>query len=735
MTVALPDLVGKVRIDDSAIDGTLRSTQSKFQSFGAGLSKVGLGLTAGLTLPLVGFGAMAVKEAGEARQALAQTEAVIKSTGGAANVTVPQIAALSDRLGKMAGVEGEVVQAGANMLLTFTNVRNEAGKGNDVFNQATETLADMSAALGTDMSTSAIQLGKALNDPIKGITALQRVGVTFTEQQKAQIKTLVESGDVMGAQKIILAELNREFGGSAKAAGDSLPPMERLKLTMADLGESVGTILIPFLDKAAKFIGALADKFTGLSPAAQKMVVVVGGIAAAIGPGLFIVGKLLTVLPALGTAFTVMTGPVGLIVAGVAALAAGLIYAYNHSETFRNIVQGVFAAVAAAFEKAKAIWQAFVSAFQGWDPQAGGVLGFFSQLGNIAGQAFGAVQVSLTNLKAWWDSIWPQFSEAIGHVWAVIEGIFSAAFTTISTAWKLWGDDLLTVLKGAWAAISAAVEGAIKVVQGVVQTVLAIINGDWGKAWEGIKKILEGAWQAMKGIVEGALGVIKGVIGAAWDAVRNLTSTAWEGIKATLQGVWTAIKGIVDSALGAIKGAVGGAWEAVKSTTSSAWTAISSTTAGAWREIQSAIMGPVNAIRSGVSSVVNAVIGFFNDLWRNVQRIVGNIKKAIESLPFVPGSPIPMVVWANQAAKGVNAALGGIEVPNVDSLLASTYKKASLTVGAPQLATAGSGGSTTNIYNPTFNLRTIWDSNDPMSKRGVMSEIRDAIRGLDGEAR
>ena len=75
----------------------------------------------------------------------------------------------------------------------------------------------MSPVLGTDASGSAIQLGKALNDPIKGITALTRVGVTFTEQQKDQITTLVESGKTIDAQKIILGELQKEFGGSAEA--------------------------------------------------------------------------------------------------------------------------------------------------------------------------------------------------------------------------------------------------------------------------------------------------------------------------------------------------------------------------------------------------------------------------------------------------------------------------------------------------------------------------------------
>src|SRR5438128_3349008 len=219
----------------------------------------------------------------------AQTGAVIKSTGGAAGVTAEQVGALSTAISKKTAVDDEAVQSGANMLLTFTNVRNEAGKGNDVFNQATQTLTDMSAALGTDMSQSAVGLGKALNDPIKGITALQRVGVTFTEQQKDQIKTMVEHGRTADAQKLILHELNKEFGGSAEAQATST---DRLKVTLGNLQETIGGALAPTLAKASDYVsdftdgmmegtgtgGAFVDTMKGLW-GGLKEVVAVGGDA------------------------------------------------------------------------------------------------------------------------------------------------------------------------------------------------------------------------------------------------------------------------------------------------------------------------------------------------------------------------------------------------------------------------------------------------------------------------
>jgi hypothetical protein len=189
--------------------------------------------------------------AAESAKIGALTQAAITSTGGAARISADQVSDLATAISNKTGVDDEAIQSGANLLLTFTNVRNEAGKGNDIFNQTTSIMTDMAAVLGTDASGSAIQLGKALNDPIKGVTALQKVGVSFTDSQKDQIKTLVATGDTLGAQKVILAELSKEFGGAAEAAST---PIDKLKVNLGNLQEQVGGYLIPVFNNASTFI-------------------------------------------------------------------------------------------------------------------------------------------------------------------------------------------------------------------------------------------------------------------------------------------------------------------------------------------------------------------------------------------------------------------------------------------------------------------------------------------------
>jgi hypothetical protein len=209
----------------------------------------------------------------------------LKSTSHAAKVSAKDVESLATAISNKTGIDDEAIQSGENLLLTFTNIRNEVGKGNDIFSQATMTITDMSVALGQDMKTSAIQVGKALNDPIKGMSALRRVGVSFTEDQEKQVKALVKSGKTMEAQKIILAELNKEFGGSAVAAatwGD------KAKVAADNIKEAFGKKMLPALEKVSKWfteegadsIAAFTDSFDAqkMEDAADSVILIAEGV-------------------------------------------------------------------------------------------------------------------------------------------------------------------------------------------------------------------------------------------------------------------------------------------------------------------------------------------------------------------------------------------------------------------------------------------------------------------------
>lgn len=287
------NLVISIIADASKAQKELKETSSEVDALGKSTTGMGKMMAAGAVAgaaAIVALGVSAFEAAAESAKIARETERVIRTTGAAAWTSASQVSELAGAISDKTGADDEAIQSGANLILTFTRVRNEVGKGNDVFDQATELALDMSTALGTDMSSASIQLGKALNDPIKGLTALSKAGVSFTEQQKEQIKAFTESGDVLSAQKIILAEVGKEFGGAAEAAGT---PLDKLKVKLGNLQEEIGAKLIPAVDTAARFLGDnlgpafdAATGFVSEHQAALQSLATVGlaGVALAIAP-------------------------------------------------------------------------------------------------------------------------------------------------------------------------------------------------------------------------------------------------------------------------------------------------------------------------------------------------------------------------------------------------------------------------------------------------------------------
>ena len=228
-----------------------------FGKKGGKLAAVGMGIlaggAAGATLA-IGQGLSAalrtgISEFSQQAKASAQTAAALKSTGNAAGTTTKHIEAFAGALQKQTGLQDDAIQGAQNLLLTFTKISN-AGP-DKIFDRATRATADLSVALGKDMNGSAMMLGKALNDPIKGISALGRAGVQFTATQKDTIKALVASGDVAGAQKMILKELETQVGGSAKAFGETMPgQIEKAKRAFENLSEGVVAAVAPVVAAA-----------------------------------------------------------------------------------------------------------------------------------------------------------------------------------------------------------------------------------------------------------------------------------------------------------------------------------------------------------------------------------------------------------------------------------------------------------------------------------------------------
>lgn len=260
----------KVDIKIQAYDKASRAFRSagkgaaRFGKTMRGVGKRVMSMQGLLGVGLAMLGKKAITAFNTQEEAVAKLGQVLKATGQAAGYNKQQMLDMASALQKVTTYGDEVIINAQAILATFKNI------GGDVFPDAIESILDMSHTLGTDLKSSAISLGKALNDPILGISALSRVGITFTEQQKRQIRVLAESGRVMEAQKIILAELKSEFGGVARAAAKTFGGQyQQLLNSLGDSFEILGAKMAGAFNEAGKkqrsFMQGLTESLDALN--------------------------------------------------------------------------------------------------------------------------------------------------------------------------------------------------------------------------------------------------------------------------------------------------------------------------------------------------------------------------------------------------------------------------------------------------------------------------------------
>ena len=322
----LGDLVVTIGASTKSFDKALGDSMRKLKNFGRNTKRLGKDLSMGVTAPLAIMGATSVQAFRVQAKAIAQVESGLQSTGNQVGYTSKQLQAMASSLqGKTLFGDEDILQNATAQLLTFTNISG------DQFARTQQAALDLATRLDGDLKGASIQLGKALNDPVANLSALSRSGIQFSEEQKAVIKSMAESGRLADAQTLILDELNKQYGGSAEAAAKADGGITQLTNAFGDLQEQFGAILVDVLRPVIDWASDMVAKFQGLSKETQRYIVIGAGIAAAIGPLLFL-------LPQIGAAFTLMMGPIGLTIGALALLVTAIyVFADEVSGPIANV--------------------------------------------------------------------------------------------------------------------------------------------------------------------------------------------------------------------------------------------------------------------------------------------------------------------------------------------------------------------------------------------------------------
>ncbi len=584
------DITGHLKLDASDFQKKLGEAEKSGSSFGSRLKSIMGGLA---TFDLAVGGVERIKGAFDSlidaakqqQEITAQTEAVLRSTGGAAGVTAEQVDQLATSLSRTTTFSDDTVQSTENLLLTFTNI------GKNIFPDATRATLDMSQALGEDTKSAAIQLGKALNDPVKGVTALQRVGVSFTESQKDLIKSLVESGHQEEAQKLILGELQKEFGGSAEAAGHTLAGQLAILGNQFDqVKEKIGTgLLVALTSLGALVLPKVIDGFDAFADVVGRTAELIskgdwGGIVDEIRDGITR-GKNLAGDLASWLAGEVKRIPWGTVWSGVQAAGGGIL----------NLLTGGvhLAAQIGSWLVGQVQSIPWGSIWSGVQAAPGAILNLLTAGANLAADLGSWIAQQVQAIP--WGSIWSGVQSAGS---AIVDGLKAGANLAIQLGQWI-GDEVGQIdWSGVWSHIKGAGEALGSALKGAnlgshLQDAMSGAQGGLSAAQSGLASLgpqIDSALGDKSTVIDRIAsaaatlgGVLQSQLKPAWDAlVQGFSSGSplmeslarlWsqlqasatqlqpvlEGVAKVLGGVLVVALGVLESTIAAVVGAFSGA--------------------------------------------------------------------------------------------------------------------------------------------------------------------------------
>lgn len=690
-----------------------------------GLAVAATGIFAGIQVTR--FLAGTISDFQESAKVGRLTAAVIKSTGGAAHVSAQQVGDLANALAEKTGIDDEVIQSGENVLATFTNIRNETGKGNDIFNQATTAAVNLSAALGQDMQSSVIQLGKALNDPIKGVTALQRVGVSFTQQQKDQIKTLVASGKTLEAQKLILGEIQKEFGGAAEAAAD---PIAKLQVILGNARETIGGAIFPLVDKIAPVIGgavsAVAPVVAGVL---SKIIPVVQKIGVSLLPVLLKLASVAVPLfvslgQTIGKVFDRLAPTIGQIATGLGTTLSKVFaelgpvlpkLADSFSQVGSSVVSDLLPAVPVLGEVAVTLARLVASvppdvlarivealiAFAAVKKATGPLSQFLDVTGKVITpvtslkKAFGGSEFGGSVQK-----FGAAFKSAAGNVKSVASALGSGVKSTVSfgkaalsTALSVGRQTAAFIAQKAASIAAAVASKAMTAAQwllnaalsanpiGLVIAGIALLVGGFILAYNKI-----GWFRDAVDAVWGALQTVAGFLIDHWPLALAAMTGGMSLVVAFVIDHWNTIVSVVQTAIGIVWNVIQTVVGAIVTFWQAEWNAITAVVSFVWGIITSAVSGGLALVRGVFDAFTGAFRGAWDSFW-------GGLSGAVEAIAGPVGDAFNAVIGVIKRAWNAFVSVWNgiqIKVPSVD--LGPLGSIGGDTIGLPDLPKLANGG-------------------------------------------
>lgn len=398
------------------------------------------------TKALFDFGKKAVSAADDANRHFKMLESTIKVTGASSWTSSKDLENMAKSYAKSTNYSVTEVEKMQTVLLGFKNISG------DTFKSASDAILDMSSVMGMDLTSAVQTVGKALDDPIKGLDSLRRQGFAFTDEQKEELAQLVKNGEQMKAQQIILNELATTYGGAAQEGQSAFAQFQH---SMDEVYETIGNKLMPIVKSFMSLLAKLGENIVKFLNSSEfnKFATILAGVLSKVKDALS------NIITYISNVFTEIEE----------------IFAEVDFSPFLGIIDTIVGLIQAIFEKAKEMFEKTKEQFKSIMSSIVKIINP-EQITNVVNKIIDVFWYLYEMLQKINDQIREKVLDKIMEAWEWIKELFEESNKTLAeSGYKIssWVDYIYYNLNNAF-----------KMIQDFFGLIGALISGDWSVAWE-----------------------------------------------------------------------------------------------------------------------------------------------------------------------------------------------------------------------------------------------------------